>query len=190
MFHVFRKILDSRHPRRRFGFLFGGAIVFAGMTIFSPATQTLAARGEEPPALPACADQRQTAELYRQLRERYVDLRKETLALERERDTLSKHRDKLVDDIETFEKLRGKVDERLSEWEQRQDTARLEKLDRLVAIVGQMSAPKAAELLSGADADLTVEVIFKLSEQHAGQIIARLPADRAAKVTAAVSKRR
>lgn len=188
MFHVFRDILDRRHPRRAAGFFVGAGIVYFGMTLLTPGSHLLAALGndDDPPALSACADDRATSDLYRKLRERYISLRKDTLAVDRERRSLEENRARLFAQLQDFDDQRRKLDTRMTQWEKARSAERQAKLDQMVNIIADMQPAKAAALLARTDADRSVEIIYKLEQKRAAEILALLPPERAAIVLDAI----
>lgn len=188
MFHVFRDILDRRHPRRAAGFFVGAGIVYFGMTLFSPGSHLLAALGndDDPPALNACADERATGELYNKLRERYIAMRKDTLSVDRERRTLEENRARLFAQLQDFDDQRRELDARMTQWEKARSAERQAKLDQMVNIIADMQPDKAAALLARTDADRAVEIIYRLDQKRAAEILAQLPPERAAIVLDAI----
>jgi flagellar motility protein MotE (MotC chaperone) len=168
-------------PQRWFGLLFGGLIVAAGMSIFSPGG--IAAKDDPTPTdadAAVCKGDAEVNRLSRHLRARHDGLQADFLALEREQEELQFQREELDARLEELRELRRDVTSRIARWEARDARERSTRLRQLISIVGDMKPAGAASILAKSEPTLAADVLLQLEQKQAARILESMPPDAAA----------
>lgn len=190
MLHL-RKLLDPKRPKRRVGLFVGGAVVVAAMSFYNPVGDLMAADGDGMPEqeeqVEACDSSKALQVLGGDLRNRKTELAQKRLALERESQALDEARADLKAQLDEIAVQRKGFEERMMSWESRRSAERTERLDKLVGIVGEMKADGAATMLEKTKPDLAVDVLLKLEQKRAAEILALIEPGHAAALTNAMS---
>jgi flagellar motility protein MotE (MotC chaperone) len=192
MFHL-RKLLDPNSPRRRVGLLVGAGVVVAAMSLYNPVGDLMAADGdgkadaEEMEMAAECNSTETLGILAKDLRTRKTEMEKKRLAVERESAALDESRGDLKAQLEEIAAQRKAFEDRMVSWEQKRTDERKERLDKLVGIVGEMKADGAAKMLEKTKPDLAVDVLLRLDQKRAAEILAMIGPAHAASLTGAMS---
>jgi flagellar motility protein MotE (MotC chaperone) len=192
-FKPFKQIADPDNPRKGAAFIFGIAVVIAGLMLVGRSAPSTAEEGSvtaDPPVLSACADLPAASRLYTMLRERHITMAQRELNLKRGTEALNKKSTELSQQIEELRVLRAEVDRRINDWSQKSDSSKQERIANLVGVLSEIPAAGAARILLELEDDLAVDVLGSCDKARAGEILASLPPNRAASYASALAVER
>ena len=117
--------------------------------------------------------------LFRHLETRKKELDQKEEALKKLEEELQKQKDEVAMRLQQLEETRKKISGQLEGKVQ----ADLERVEKLVAFYSNMKPQSAAKVFQDLDEDLVVELLQKMKQKNAADIMNLLPAEKAQKLT-------